>query len=100
MKEVNSRTQGRENGLSIHRRRHLDKVYGVLQEGLADGTDIRRELGGARRYAVPVQPTQDPTQSHIVCIFSRLLTKVDSRYSKAEKEALGVFWLVKELKCT
>ena len=35
----------------------------------------------------------DPTQRHIVCLFSRLLTEVERRYSQAEKEALGVVWL-------
>jgi hypothetical protein len=36
---------------------------------------------------------KDPTQRHIVCIFSRLLTEVERRYSQAEKKALGVVWL-------
>ena len=35
----------------------------------------------------------DPTQRHIVCIVSRLLTDVERRYSQVEKEALGVVWL-------
>ena len=35
----------------------------------------------------------DPTQRHIVCIVSRLLTDVEKRYSQVEKEALGVVWL-------
>ena len=36
---------------------------------------------------------EDPTQRHIICLFSRLLTEVERRYSQAEKEALGVVWL-------
>ena len=36
---------------------------------------------------------EDPTQRHIVCFYSRLLTDVERRYSQAEKEALGVVWL-------
>ena len=35
---------------------------------------------------------KDPTQGHIVCFLSRLLT-VERRFSQAEKEALGVVWL-------
>jgi transposase InsO family protein len=36
---------------------------------------------------------EDPTQRHIVCFLSRLLTDVERRFSQAEKEALGVVWL-------
>ncbi len=48
--------QGRGNSHSSHQRCHLDKVYGVLQEGLADATDIGREPGGAMRCPRPGQP--------------------------------------------
>jgi len=80
--------QGRGNGLSSHQRCHLDKVYGYFRkdwktELISDASPVG--LGGVLCQFNP----KDPTQRHIVCIFSRLLTEVERRYSQAEKEALG-----------
>ena len=36
---------------------------------------------------------KDTSQRHIKSFFSRMLTEVEQRYSKAEKEALGVVWI-------
>jgi len=42
------------------------QVYEVLQQGLAYGTDIGRESGGARRCPVPIQPEGPHAETHSV----------------------------------
>ena len=60
MKDVNSIADPLwrlcKNGVPWQVEETAFQVYGVLQEGLADGTDIGREPSGARRRPLPIQP--------------------------------------------